>query len=36
MFVEAADRLNNRPRKCLDYLTPAEAFKRALSDALAS
>ncbi|MDO5673716.1 MAG: IS30 family transposase, partial [bacterium] len=36
MLVEAADRLNNRPRKCLNYQTPAEVLKRALSGALAS
>lgn len=26
-IVKAVDKLNNRPRKCLDYKTPYEAFK---------
>ncbi len=25
--VEAIDKLNSRPRKCLDYKTPYEVFK---------
>jgi IS30 family transposase len=29
-LAKAVDRINNRPRKCLDYLTPAEAFAKEL------
>ncbi|RZF63170.1 IS30 family transposase, partial [Sphingomonas populi] len=29
-----ADRLNNTPRKCLDFLTPAEAFSQISNGAL--
>ncbi len=36
MVVEAPERLNNRPRKCLGYQTPAEVFNLALSGALVS
>ena len=36
MVVEAPERLNNRPRKCLGYQTPAEVLNLALRDALAS
>ena len=36
MVVEVAERLNNRPRKCLNYQTPDEVFNLALSGALAS
>ena len=25
--INATDRLNNRPRKCLDFKTPYEAFR---------
>lgn len=32
----AVDLLNNRPRKCLDYRTPAEVFAAALSGAFAT
>ena len=34
-IVEAVKRLNNRPRKCLDYRTPHEVFWRAARGALA-
>ncbi|GFO54308.1 transposase InsI for insertion sequence element IS30A [Geomonas sp. Red276] len=33
---KAVDRLNNRPRKCLDYRTPAEVFATALAGAFAT
>ena len=33
---KAVDRLNNRPRKCLGYLTPTEIFATALSGAFAT
>ena len=33
---KVAERLNNRPRKCLGYQTPAEVFTAALSGALAT
>ncbi len=36
MISKAAERLNNRPRKCLGYRTPAEVFSDALSGALAT
>ena len=36
MVVEAAERLNNRPHKCLNYQTPVEVFNLALSGALAT
>ncbi len=36
MVVEAAERLNNWPRKCLDYQTPAVVFNLALRGALAT
>lgn len=36
MIRKAVDRLNNRPRKCLGYQTPAEVFAAALSGALAT
>jgi len=36
MIRKAVDRLNNRPRKCLDYRTPAEVFAAALNGALAT
>jgi len=26
--LEAVDKLNNRPRKCLDFKTPYEAFEK--------
>lgn len=29
-LAKAVDRINNRPRKCLDYKTPAEAFAKEL------
>lgn len=32
----AVDQLNNRPRKCLDYQTPAEVFATALGGAFAT
>ncbi|MGI6656771.1 MAG: transposase [Desulfobulbus sp.] len=35
MLVKAAKRLNNRPRKCLNYQAPAEVFNHALRGALA-
>ncbi len=36
ILVEAAERLNNRPRKCLDYQTPLKFLTQALRGALAS
>lgn len=36
MLRAATERLNNRPRKCLGYQTPAEVFNRALNGALAT
>ena len=35
MISNATERLNNRPRKCLNYQTPAEVFSQALRGALA-
>ncbi|AVD71736.1 hypothetical protein CAY53_09880 [Desulfobulbus oralis] len=35
MVVKAAEQLNNRPRKCLHYQTPAEVFNQALAGAFA-
>ena len=35
MVVKAAEQLNNRPRKCLLYQTPAEVFNQALTGAFA-
>ncbi|WP_336924263.1 IS30 family transposase, partial [Streptomyces sp. JWR5-1] len=31
-----AEEINNQPRRCLGYLTPQEAFQRALTEGVAS
>ena len=35
MISDAAEQLNNRPRKRLHYQTPAELFNQTLTDAFA-